>query len=57
MIWIIGEYAERINNADELLDTFLEMFEEEDPAVQLQLLTATVKCFLKNPEETQDMVQ
>jgi AP-1 complex subunit beta-1 len=40
-----------------LLDAFLETFEEEDPAVQLQLLTATVKCFLKNPEETQDMVQ
>ena len=57
MIWIIGEYAERIDNADELLDAFLETFEEEDPAVQLQLLTATVKCFLKNPEETQDMVQ
>ena len=57
MIWIIGEYAERIDNADELLDTFLETFEEEDPAVQLQLLTATVKCFLKNPEDTQEMVQ
>lgn len=57
MVWIIGEYAERIDNADELLETFLETFEEEDPAVQLQLLTATVKCFLKNPEDTQDMVQ
>ena len=55
MIWIIGEYAERIDNADELLDTFLETFEEEDPAVQLQLLTATVKCFLKNPEETRKL--
>lgn len=57
MIWIIGEYAELIDNADELLDTFLETFEEEDPAVQLQLLSATVKCFLKNPDDTQDMVQ
>ncbi|GMI02618.1 hypothetical protein TrVE_jg13802 [Triparma verrucosa] len=57
MIWIIGEYAERIDNADELLETFLETFEEEDPSVQLQLLTATVKCFLKAPEETQEMVQ
>jgi AP-1 complex subunit beta-1 len=57
MIWIIGEYAERIDNADELLDSFLETFEEEDPTVQLQLLTATVKCFLKNPDDTQDMVQ
>lgn len=57
MIWIIGEYAERIDNADELLDAFLETFEEEDPIVQLQLLTAIVKCFLKNPEDAQDMVQ
>ena len=57
MIWIIGEYAERIDNADELLYNFLETFDEEDSMVQLQLLTATVKCFLKNPEETQDMVQ
>jgi hypothetical protein len=29
MIWIIGEYAERIDNADELLETFLETFLEE----------------------------
>ena len=121
MIWIIGEYAERIDNADELLETFLETFEEvsstsessylvvfslhptgvvcgaaawgllffifyfftgicpsadinvrgsrahqpialpalsqEDPSVQLALLTATVKCFLKAPEDTQEMVQ
>jgi AP-1 complex subunit beta-1 len=57
MIWIIGEYAERIDNADELLDTFLETFDEEDPAVQLQLLTATVKLFLQSPEDSQDMVQ
>jgi AP-1 complex subunit beta-1 len=28
MIWIIGEYAERIDNADELLESFLETFEE-----------------------------
>jgi vesicle coat complex subunit len=29
IIWIIGEYAERIDNADEQLDHFLETFEEE----------------------------
>ncbi|KVH91847.1 hypothetical protein Ccrd_006125 [Cynara cardunculus var. scolymus] len=42
MIWIIGEYAERIDNADELLESFLESFPEEPAQVQLQLLTATV---------------
>jgi len=56
MIWIIGEYAEQIDNADELLDTFLDSFEEETSQVQLQLLTATVKLFLKQPADTQDMV-
>lgn len=33
MIWIIGEYAERIDNADELLESFLETFPEEVGAV------------------------
>ncbi len=28
MVWIIGEYAERIDNADELLESFLESFPE-----------------------------
>ena len=90
MIWIIGEYAERIDNADELLESFLgthclsilrinhtndcfltlllcfnriycvlfitvpvESFIEETSMVQLQLLTATVKLFLKQPETSQ----
>lgn len=57
MIWIIGEYAGRIENADELLDRFLESFHDENSQVQLQLLTATVKLFLKKPKSTQAMVQ
>jgi len=57
MVWIIGEYAERIDNADELLESFLETFADETAQVQLQLLTATVKLFLKQPDSTQDMVQ
>jgi len=57
MIWIIGEYAERIDNADELLESFLEGFADENTQVQLQLLTAIVKLFLKKPTETQELVQ
>lgn len=58
MIWIIGEYAERIDNADELLEGFLESFPEEPAQVQLQLLTAAVKLFLKKPTEgPQQMIQ
>jgi len=56
MIWILGEYAERIDNVDELLDGFLGNFHDEPPIVQQQLLTAIVKLFLKKPVTTQDMV-
>jgi vesicle coat complex subunit len=57
MIWIIGEYAERIDNADELLESFLEAFHDEQAQVQLQLLTAVVKLFLKKPTENRELVQ
>ncbi|XP_010154239.1 PREDICTED: AP-2 complex subunit beta isoform X5 [Eurypyga helias] len=57
MIWIVGEYAERIDNADELLESFLEGFHDESTQVQLTLLTAIVKLFLKKPSETQELVQ
>ena len=57
MVWIIGEYAERIDNAADLLDGFLEGFSEEGQTVQLQLLTATVKLFLKRPQVAQEMVK
>lgn len=57
MIWIIGEYAERIDNADELLESFLQGFHDENTHVQLQLLTAIVKLFLKKPQQTRELVQ
>ncbi|TYI15852.1 hypothetical protein ES332_A08G215000v1 [Gossypium tomentosum] len=53
-----AKVSERIDNADELLESFLESFPEEPPQVQLQLLTATVKLFLKKPTEgPQQMIQ
>jgi AP-2 complex subunit beta-1 len=76
MIWIIGQYADRIENADILLDDFLYTFLEEpvevkfsfttrllhlqytyaNMQVQLALLTATVKLFIKRPTAGQDLV-
>ena len=42
MIWIIGQYADRIENADELLESFfLETFADETPQVQLQVRRTT----------------
>ena len=51
-IWTIGEYAERIDDADELLESFLDNFHDENSQVQLQLLTS-----IKRPTETEDLVQ
>ncbi|KAI8878932.1 Adaptor protein complex beta subunit [Backusella circina FSU 941] len=42
LIWIIGEYAERIDNADDLINIFLENFKEENSQRILQ--TATTEC-------------
>lgn len=39
MIWIVGEYAERIDNADELLESFLEGFHDESTQVNLCILS------------------
>ena len=37
MIWIIGEYAERIDNAAELLESFLEGFQDENSQVLCEM--------------------
>lgn len=56
LIWIIGEYVERIDNAEELIESFLENFTEEPYNVQLQILTASVKLFLKCQKDTKDII-
>lgn len=56
MVWIVGEYAERIDNSGDLLESFLESFHEEPAAVQNQILTATVKMFLKCPQSSKQLV-
>ncbi|PWN51139.1 putative adapter-related protein complex 1 beta 1 subunit [Violaceomyces palustris] len=50
LIWILGEYAEKIQNSEELLESFLDGFEDESYTVQFQTLTAIVKLFLKKPD-------
>mmetsp|Transcript_85738 Transcript_85738/g.255579 ORF Transcript_85738/g.255579 Transcript_85738/m.255579 type:complete len:924 (+) Transcript_85738:49-2820(+) len=57
MIWIIGEYAERIDNSTDLLEFYLEAFHDEPSMVQLQLLTATVKLCLKCPQNSGELVK
>lgn len=56
MIWIIGQYADRIENSEELLDDFLFSFTDEPYEVQLALLTATVKLFIQRPTKGSELV-
>lgn len=56
MIWVIGQYASRIENSDALLEDFLYTFHDEPIEVQLALLTATVKLFIQRPTKGQELV-
>lgn len=56
MVWVIGQYADRIENSDALLEDFLYTFAEEPVDVQQALLTATVKLFIQRPTRGQDLV-
>jgi vesicle coat complex subunit len=56
MVWVIGQYADRIENSDVLLEDFLYNFAEEPVEVQLALLTATVKLFIQRPTKGQELV-
>ncbi|CAL8577793.1 beta-adaptin [Xanthoria parietina] len=53
LIWIVGEYAEKISNAGDILAGFVDGFMEEFTQTQLQILTAVVKFFLKKPDQPQ----
>lgn len=56
LIWIVGEYAEKISNAGDILGGFVDGFNEEFSQTQLQILTAVVKLFLKRPQAAQGLV-
>ncbi|KAF5103925.1 hypothetical protein DV451_001153 [Geotrichum candidum] len=57
IVWIMGEYAEKIDNAGDILSTFVSGFIDEATQVQLQLLTACVKLYIKQPESGQKLIQ
>ena len=56
-IWILGEYCDRIEQIDVLLDPYLDTFHDETQEVQIQLLTALVKAYCVKPDATKDQMQ
>ena len=55
-IWILGEYAEKIEDAEVQLRAQAEGFKDEQLQVQLQILTAVVKLFLKKPDQGEELI-
>jgi vesicle coat complex subunit len=56
IVWIVGQYANRIDNSVELLDDLSYNFLEEQVEVQLAILTAIVKVFIYKSEESKELV-
>ncbi len=54
---MVGESAEKLVDATEILGGFAKQFRDENTIVQLQILSAVVKLFLKKPNEGQEIVQ
>lgn len=57
IIWVLGEYAERIDQSEIVIGKYIETFLEEPTVVQLSLLTASVKLYLKKPDEAEDLIE
>lgn len=56
MIWIIGQNSELIDNSLNLISDFAENFKDESKNVQLAILTASVKLYLKMRDDAQELV-
>lgn len=55
-IWILGEFAEKIDKVEDMLQYFIDGFADETTNVCLQILTAAVKMYIKKPEDCEEMV-
>ncbi|KAL8499231.1 hypothetical protein ACS0TY_022274 [Phlomoides rotata] len=54
LIWMLGEYAQDMQDSPYILESLVENWDEEHSSeVRLHLLTAVMKCFLRRPPETQ----
>ena len=56
MVWIIGQYGDLIDNSVALMTDFAENFKEEPKNVQLSILNASVKIYLKLEGEAEDLI-
>jgi len=57
VVWMIGEYGEKINQAPYILEPLIESFKDEpSSAVRMELLSSTMKLFFRRPPEVHKML-
>eukprot|EP00835_Amoeboradix_gromovi_P004368 NODE_336_length_10675_cov_0.185136.p1 type:complete len:881 gc:universal NODE_336_length_10675_cov_0.185136:2031-4673(+) len=57
MIWIVGQYSDRIENSAEVLRDFYSKWDEEPFNVKMAILVAIVKSFFYKPKEFEQLVK
>ena len=57
MIWIVGQYSDRIENSLDVITDFYSKWEEEPYAVRLSILVAIVKSFFYKPKQFDQLVK
>eukprot|EP01006_Ploeotia_vitrea_P022841 TRINITY_DN55263_c0_g1_i1.p1 TRINITY_DN55263_c0_g1~~TRINITY_DN55263_c0_g1_i1.p1 ORF type:complete len:994 (+),score=123.10 TRINITY_DN55263_c0_g1_i1:36-3017(+) len=57
LVWIVGEHASQFDNPVDLLQQFMEDFNDLAPQVQMQVLVSTVKVFLRSPDGNEELLQ
>ncbi|KNC51464.1 AP1B1 protein [Thecamonas trahens ATCC 50062] len=56
LVWILGEHAHLADAAAEMLDEWLDDWEAHPTCVRDALVPAVVKCYLKKPNDAQQLV-
>lgn len=57
VVWMLGQYSPIIENVDTLIDPYLDSFSDENPEVQVQIITSIVKIFLDRGDVVKDQLQ
>ncbi|KAK7202315.1 adaptin complex 1 subunit [Novymonas esmeraldas] len=50
LLWMLGEYCDFVDNGKDIIQRFIDSVMEHEQRVQLSILSAVVKMFLRDPE-------
>ncbi|CAD2213308.1 AP-1 complex subunit beta-1 [Angomonas deanei] len=53
LIWMLGEYCDYVENGDAILQRFIDSLMSHETSVQLAVLSAVIKMFIREPQKMQ----